>query len=54
MNQKFVFIDIFNSYLCMSQKIETDLGYLCINGFMQDSNISSALGLEILQSCTKP
>ena len=28
--------------------------HACINGLVQDSNISIANALEILQSCTKP
>ena len=27
---------------------------LCIDGFVQDCSISSALAVELLQSCTEP
>ena len=30
------------------------LGEIYINGLVQDYSISSALAMEILQSCTKP
>ena len=38
-----------------NQRLETDCSGNCsIYGFVQDWSISSALAMEILQSCTKP
>ena len=41
-------------FVCLSKSMSKLKGICNINGLMQDCCISSALALEILQSCTKP